>query len=292
MGDGGTDDGTAGDDTDGGTGADDQVDDGGMDDGTAGDDFDGATDDDVRIDDGNVATDDVDDSTDDGSTMPLADDVVDNGYDDAGSDDSDNDDTSNDRSQVPPVDDIVDDDVYDDDDDNDDYYDDGPANDDTDGDDYYDDELVAPLDDNVGDGTVDNDDSGAAEVCGCQECTASVLDRDAGGFSCGARIAYLQSPEGGSQMELEACAAIGTEYPGSCTPCNPIMCDGRAPTFCGCGACTLQVWGTVAGGFTCGARIMYLQTSAGGSETMEDACFMVAEAFPEECGVCDPINCI
>ena len=70
-----------------------------------------------------------------------------------------------------------------------------------------------------------------ASHCGCSSCTDSVwnaLATDGGGtYTCGARILWLKSSEGGSMSELDACERVaGVEFPNG--PCGP-MCD---PTKC------------------------------------------------------------
>ena len=237
---------------------------------------------------------DGDDATDNGSSEDD-----DSPVDDVTDDDDDSDDTTDD-GPAPPLDDVATDDATDDDEPVTASPTAGPTVSPTSGptvaptagptvvsDDETDDEVVAPLDDVINDDVTDD----AEPPCGCQECTLSVLNSDANGFSCGQRIDYLQTEAGGNVAELEACAAIGSEYPSACTPCNPIICDGRAPTFCGCDSCTLEVWTTLAGSFTCGARINYLQTPPGGSESEDAACLLIAQAFPAECGDCHPTAC-
>eukprot|EP00984_Skeletonema_dohrnii_P002065 scaffold690_cov76-Skeletonema_dohrnii-CCMP3373.AAC.5 len=65
--------------------------------------------------------------------------------------------------------------------------------------------------------------------------------------------------------------------------------------FCGCAACTQEVWDTIAtdasGNFTCGDRISWLTTEEGMNEY--EACEKVSMEFPEgPCGpVCDPFRC-
>lgn len=64
-------------------------------------------------------------------------------------------------------------------------------------------------------------------VCGCTDCTADLLGLDTGGLSCGARISFLQSPDGGGISELEACSVVTAEFPTICGPgCDPALCDG------------------------------------------------------------------
>lgn len=67
--------------------------------------------------------------------------------------------------------------------------------------------------------------------CGCSACTQAVWNSPAvdaaGSFTCGARITWLQSPEGGSLSEYNACQRVaGEEF--SNGPCGP-YCD---PTKC------------------------------------------------------------
>ena len=72
----------------------------------------------------------------------------------------------------------------------------------------------------------------AQQTCGCDDCNTSILDKLVGlpgnpKYSCGARIEYLQTIEGGSMTELEACARVaGEEFPTECGPyCDPSRCD-------------------------------------------------------------------
>ena len=63
--------------------------------------------------------------------------------------------------------------------------------------------------------------------CGCSACTQSVWNApatDGGGtYTCGARIDWLKSPNGGSMSEFDACRRVaGVEFPNG--PCGP-MCD-------------------------------------------------------------------
>jgi len=62
---------------------------------------------------------------------------------------------------------------------------------------------------------------------------------------------------------------------------------------CGCSGCTETVWNTLAGEFTCGARIEYLQAAyADTYPTEANACRRVGETeFPDICGSCDPGTC-
>ena len=74
--------------------------------------------------------------------------------------------------------------------------------------------------------------SSVTSFCGCNSCTRQVWDAvatDAGGtYSCGARIQWLQTSNGGSMSEREACVRVaGVEFPnGPCGPyCDPNVCN-------------------------------------------------------------------
>ncbi|KAL7466315.1 hypothetical protein ACHAXS_006616 [Conticribra weissflogii] len=130
--------------------------------------------------------------------------------------------------------------------------------------------------------------------CGCPSCTSTIWNTLAGQYSCGARISWLRSREGGSLSEYDACVKVaGDEFEnGPCGPhCNPNACNGPPPTpkptnsepnsptvntFCGCNSCTSDTWNTLAGEYTCGARISWLMSSEGGGHSEFDACVKVA----------------
>ena len=59
--------------------------------------------------------------------------------------------------------------------------------------------------------------------CGCSSCTQEVWDRMAAGYSCGARILWLQRNQG--QSEAEACSTVASEFPDSCL-CDSTLCNG------------------------------------------------------------------
>jgi hypothetical protein len=65
------------------------------------------------------------------------------------------------------------------------------------------------------------------------------------------------------------------------------------PIFCGCSSgsgCDASAYGTLAGDYSCGARINWLRNTQGFSE--EDACIQVAGVeYPNKCGVCNPQTC-
>lgn len=146
-----------------------------------------------------------------------------------------------------------------------------------------------------------NESDESENFCGCVECTAEVLNRNASGYRCGNRI--LSLIEGGNQLsEEEACIRVArTEFPNICGPsCDPGRCDGKTlppedmpSTYCGCKYCDNDVWNRATdGGYTCGARITYLTDF--NDVALHDACALVAgEQFPQDdlCGPCNPATC-
>ena len=131
--------------------------------------------------------------------------------------------------------------------------------------------------------------------CGCVECTDEIWNHDAYGFTCGERIDYLQTPKGGNLNEAAACEIVSNQYPTQCGfhQCNPLTCDGRSTSFCGCPECQKDDWYTlVDASFTCGQLIRFLQTHEGVNMTEADACVAISMEFPLECGPkCDPQLC-
>jgi len=71
--------------------------------------------------------------------------------------------------------------------------------------------------------------------CGCADCTDEIRNRDASNAevtaTCGDRIDWLQSPDGGSSSETEACAIVAgasSEFAARCGPqCDPSRCDDQ-----------------------------------------------------------------
>jgi Glycosyl hydrolases family 16 len=176
--------------------------------------------------------------------------------------------------------------------------------------------------------------------CGCETCTDDIWNAVAEGYTCGARILWLQSTYPQSYpTEQAACALVaGAEFPSICGPaCNPRLCSPSSipppvatpvpttkivqvtslspvpspttkttsskptsssyssqETYCGCQACTAEVWNKDADGHTCGERISYLLlTNPGAYPTERDACARVAGVeFRIPCGpACDPARC-
>lgn len=154
-------------------------------------------------------------------------------------------------------------------------------------------------------------------MCGCASCTNDVLNAHANAYTCGSRIQYLMQEL--AFEEYDACARIGgIEFPIACRLCNPKTCDGRGnddPTgdssilvsrdntdsdknnkspepayYCGCKACTADVWHAMATEYSCGARISYLTDVL--KMASPDACTLVAgRQFSDYCGLCDPSRC-
>lgn len=137
--------------------------------------------------------------------------------------------------------------------------------------------------------------------CGCPGCNEDAFNNFAGEFKCGDRINYLQSSLGFS--ERDACARVaGAEFPEACGICDPDNCIEEpfpppppSRTRCGCPECE-QIWYMMAGEYTCGERIEWLQsdtsTVASGPYDELSACSKVAsEEFSNECGKCDPSRC-
>lgn len=80
---------------------------------------------------------------------------------------------------------------------------------------------------------------------------------------------------------------------------SPVSSINPSNNFCGCSSCTKEVWDAIAsdsaGDFTCGGRITWLQSSAGGSMSEFDACRQIAgqEFMDGPCGpYCNPSTCI
>ena len=61
---------------------------------------------------------------------------------------------------------------------------------------------------------------GKGSHCDCKYCTNDVWDTDIEGFTCGDRIDFLQTPDGGNLSEEEACDLIATFF-FPCAVCNP-----------------------------------------------------------------------
>ena len=165
-----------------------------------------------------------------------------------------------------------------------------------------------------------SDKHGQQTYCGCPQCTQAVWDALAcdvnlgGCHSCGNRVLYVESINGGNKDE--ACKTVATQFPnGPCDVCNPDTCNAARipsqsptpkptpeptstpePAHCGCPRCTQAVWDALAcdvnlgGCYTCGDRISYVESINGGNKG--DACKAVATQFPNgPCDVCNPDTC-
>jgi beta-glucanase (GH16 family) len=99
----------------------------------------------------------------------------------------------------------------------------------------------------------------------------------------------------GQVMEVDWVRVYGEATPTS----SPVSSINPSNNFCGCSSCTKEVWDAIAsdsaGNFTCGGRITWLQSSAGGSMSEFDACRQIAgqEFMDGPCGpYCNPSTCI
>lgn len=115
----------------------------------------------------------------------------------------------------------------------------------------------------------------------------------ASNYTCGSRIEWVAFGAGLNQEE--SCLRVAfEEFPVECGACDPSRCIRRGTPRCGCEACE-AVWDVLAGDYTCGSRITWLQTSklAGARLSEEGACTKVSrEEFPEQCFACDPEFCV
>lgn len=179
----------------------------------------------------------------------------------------------------------------------------------------------APTSEPVPTTSITSSPSSSQTFCGCKSCDQLALNNLAGAYSCGTRIEWLQSQVGGSFTEYDACFIIGnTEFPDECGICDPTSChESSTPTqapvplsssspstsvpydhpsssptapICGCATCDEAALNTLAGAYSCGARIQWLQSAAGGSLSEDGACFVIGNIeFPQECGKCNPTVC-
>jgi len=144
----------------------------------------------------------------------------------------------------------------------------------------------------------------AAIHCGIQTCTLIAWETLAGGYTCGDRISWLMETQG--RQEVQACEQVAHfEFPNECGGCDPTMRietsrppPSRPPPSpppsspppaprCGTTTCTSAVWATLAGAFSCGARITWLREVQLLDERA--ACARVASVeYPNECGGCEP----
>jgi hypothetical protein len=150
----------------------------------------------------------------------------------------------------------------------------------------------------------DDIDLSEVSLCGCGSCYDKGFfgyQTRSGEASCAQRIMQLIAGE--RMPEEAACRKIAKEdfIPECATLCDIDICDGKAimnaeeqdkdppKTFCGCAECNEDVWLTMAGEFTCGARISWL---TGRGQTSTEACRTVAaHEYADVCGPCSPDTC-
>ena len=78
---------------------------------------------------------------------------------------------------------------------------------------------------------------------------------------------------------------------------DPTASPTSTVEYCGCPQCTQSVWDTPvtdsSGTFTCGERIAFKQSSAGGGLSLSEACVFVSDEFPSnQCGpMCNSDTC-
>jgi len=106
-------------------------------------------------------------------------------------------------------------------------------------------------------------------------------DRD-GTHTCGQRIFWLKSSTGGKMTEREAEDQVATDFPSLCGPCGT---KEKQEKTCD------DVWNLLATGrdgktFSCGKRIEWLMSKAGGYKTAKQASNQIASDFPSVCGPC------
>ena len=120
--------------------------------------------------------------------------------------------------------------------------------------------------------------------CSAAACAPSLNNR-AGKGTCGDHIRWLMAHFGAD--ESRACTTVAVEYPVTCGACMP---DALGWPDCG-PACPPSVLAQTAGGEgTCFSRIKW--TMENRAETDEsDACKVVAQEFPAECGACGNVPC-
>mmetsp|Transcript_10491 Transcript_10491/g.22092 ORF Transcript_10491/g.22092 Transcript_10491/m.22092 type:complete len:481 (+) Transcript_10491:330-1772(+) len=123
--------------------------------------------------------------------------------------------------------------------------------------------------------------------CGCSRCTDAVWNTNAGEYTWGERISWVEANS--NLNKADACRQVSEEYPDTCT-CNPDNCSGTANKgICGCEACNAQVLNSMASGHTCRDRIDWVVSAIGASQ--QEACKKVASEFPTVCGVCHTDSC-
>lgn len=120
--------------------------------------------------------------------------------------------------------------------------------------------------------------------CGCSTCSEEVLNSNADGYSCGARIDWMVGTM--DYSEEDACNLVGgIEFDVVCGGCHSAQCDEPVSFRCGCSKCTENVWNTLAtddgGTYTCGGRISWMESSGQFDEA--GSCRFVTKEFPDIC---------
>lgn len=83
-----------------------------------------------------------------------------------------------------------------------------------------------------------------------------------------------------------------TQHPTIATTTSTTTTISSPSQHCGCGECSEHIWNTLAEGYSCGDRIIWLMNTYGWSEAQ--ACHRVAgQEYPMLCGpACDPNQCL
>ena len=67
--------------------------------------------------------------------------------------------------------------------------------------------------------------------CGCYDCTQEIWDKavraadDSATSTCGSRITFYESLQGGELKHQPACRRVAQDFPRECRPCHPEFCD-------------------------------------------------------------------
>lgn len=109
--------------------------------------------------------------------------------------------------------------------------------------------------------------------CSCDACTSawsSMATDDAGTFSCGSRMRWVEANVDDVGGDLEAaCLFVAGEFPSVCpsaslcdasvcSPSSDIATPDTSTLRCGCSSCTDAVWEAIAEGYSCGNRIEWV----------------------------------
>lgn len=117
----------------------------------------------------------------------------------------------------------------------------------------------------------------------CDDVWDDPATNSGGRYTCGQRIEWLESADGGGRTAAVARNEIAESFQANCGHCYTEIPESEQVTV-GCDkADEASAWHYMAGGYTCGARIEYLMSAEGGSKTLEDAKNSVASEFDAEC---------